>query len=97
MNLLKRYLVVSALLFLASSLYSVWRESCTAGCSMHVLVLGLPVFLRTPFSPDSPDSPQFYFIKFLINLGWFVVASVCFWAVVDTLKRWRERTRQPMF
>lgn len=95
MNRVRRYLVTAAVLFIAATCYSLWRESCTAGCSMREVVFGYPVFLRTPFSPDSPDGPQFFPIPLLINVLWTIAVSVCIWAIIETAGRWNERRQQP--
>jgi hypothetical protein len=95
MNRIRRYLVTAAVLFAVATGYSLWRASCTAGCSMSEVVLGYPVFLKTPFSPDSPGGPQFLLLPFLINIIWTAAASVVFWAIIETFGRWNERRQQP--
>lgn len=95
MNIVRRYLITAAVLFVAATCFSLWRASCTSGCSMREVVLGYPIFLRTPYSPDSPGGPQFFLIPFLINVVWTAVISVCFWAIVETAGRWNERKQQP--
>ncbi len=95
MNRIKRYLVTAAVLFAAATCYSLWRTSCTAGCSMDEVVLGYPIFLRTPYSPDSPGGPQFFLIPLFINVLWTIAVSACFWAIIETAGRWNERRQQP--
>ncbi len=92
---IRRYLITAIVLFIGATLYSMWRESCTSGCQLREVVLGFPVFLRTPFEPYSPGGPEFTIVPFFVNVLWTIVASVSFWAVVDTVQRWRERSRQP--
>lgn len=96
-GMLKRYLATSAVILFLATLYSMWRENCTPGCAFDKVVLGLPVFLRTPYSPDSPVGPEFFLIPLLINIVWSAAVSVSFWAVVETFGRWRERKGQEPF
>ncbi|MFH0829000.1 MAG: hypothetical protein V1907_02355 [Candidatus Kerfeldbacteria bacterium] len=93
----RRYLITAAALFVAATLFSMWRESCTPKCAVDTVVFGFPVFLRTPFSPYSPGGPVFEVVPFVVNVLWTIGVSVCFWTVVETLGRWRERGRQPPF
>lgn len=95
--MIKRYFIASALLLVVATLIAMWRENCLPGCTLRRVVLGLPVFLRTPYSPDSTERPEFYLIPFLINLGWSSVLSVVFWTIADTFGRWHERTKDGTF
>ncbi len=97
MNRIKRYLITAVVLLALATGYSLWRTSCSSGCSMSEVVLGYPVFLRTPFSPDSPGGPRFMLIPFIINILWTATASVGFWAIVETFGRWNDRKKQPLY
>lgn len=94
---IRRYLLMAVALLIAATLFSLWRESCTPSCQMRQVVLGYPVFLRTPYEPYSPGGPEFMIIPFFINILWTIAVSISFWAVVDTAQRWRERGQQPPF
>lgn len=90
-----RYLVTAGVLCIGATLFSMWRAACTPSCELREVVFGYPVFLRTPFSPDSPGGPVFMIIPFLVNVFWAIGVAISFWAVVDTWKRWRDRRQQP--
>lgn len=92
---MKRYLITSATLLVLATLFSIWRENCGNGCSFDRVVLGLPVFLRTPYSPNTGERPEFFLVALLINLGWSAVGSAVFWGVVDTFERWQDRKAPP--
>jgi hypothetical protein len=93
--MIKRYLFTSALLLVLASLFALWRENCTAGCDFHRVVLGFPVFLRTPYSPESAERPEFFLMPLVVNLGWSGLASLVFWSVFETFGRWQDRKRPP--
>ncbi|MBI4426252.1 MAG: hypothetical protein HY567_01640 [Candidatus Kerfeldbacteria bacterium] len=87
--------MTAAVLLVLASGFTTWRENCTGGCSFELLVLGWPVFLRTPVVPDSPVRPEFFLIQLVVNLIWTAAVSVGGWAVIDTFGRWQDRRRPP--
>ncbi|MBI5404655.1 MAG: hypothetical protein HY976_00345 [Candidatus Kerfeldbacteria bacterium] len=92
---MKKYFITSAVLLVVATLYSMWRTNCLDGCKLDQIVMGWPVFLRTPYAPESGQHPEFFLVPLLINIGWSAAASLLGWTVFETFGRWQDRQRPP--
>ncbi|MBI4092645.1 MAG: hypothetical protein HY420_01845 [Candidatus Kerfeldbacteria bacterium] len=92
---MKRYVITAMVLLVGASFYSMWRVNCHPECDWQLVALGLPIFLKTPYLPDTGIKPEFWLVPFVVNVVWSAAVSFTFWAVVETGQRWRRVRQQP--